>query len=252
MSLNRTVLTQYLIAWILIAFIGIILFLLPSVYNVQPDNTAIALFVIGILITGVSFGMTINYSVRILKQKISEPQSLPIVEWTLTKEEWKVYCVQNLKFNIKSFFKMFYIIIIACVIIDVLLFFFDDYNSAFDLLLSETIFIFLFIIVYPLFIYLINILSSKEVKIYESAVMVSGVLYSWDMPQGKLIDIELISENLHLINFEYSSPLRRINTFFSSKQKRSFLSVPVPYYELNKAVEIVDKFQSKIANTKQI
>lgn len=238
-------LKNYLIVWIILTIIGIILFLLPALYDVQPVNTAIALLVVGVLIAGVGLGMVINYSVKIIQQNKIKPQSQPIVQWTYTSEEWKEFCVQNLKFNIKSFFKMFYIIIIACVIIDVLFFFLDDYKNAFDLFLSESFFIFLFVIVYPIIIYFINIISTREVKIFESAVMVSNVLYSWDMPQGKLIDIELISNNLPIINFEYSSPLRRINTYFG-KQKRSFISVPVPYYELNKGMEIVDKFQKSI------
>src|SRR3989339_847894 len=123
MGSHSNQLASYLIAWIIITFIGVILFLLPVVYDVQAAFTGFALFGIGVLFAGTGFGMTINYSVRILKQKFSEPKALPIVEWILSDEEWKQYCIQRLKYNLKSYLNLYYLVIASGLIIYVVLLF---------------------------------------------------------------------------------------------------------------------------------
>ncbi len=244
---NRLV--NYLAAWILVTIIGIILFLLPSVYNVQPANTSITLFVIGVLMAGLGFGMTINYSVRILKQKFNLPQSTPIAEWVLIDEEWKQFCFNKLKNQIKSNLRIFYLVIVACVILDVIfIFILNELIVVFDFLLSEMVLISIPVFISPLFNYLMDIKSNREVKIYDYAVKLNGELYNWGIRQGKLIDIELISENPPFINIEYSIPYRRMSPMFTN-MKNYFVRVPVPSYELSMATEIVNEFQKKINNT---
>src|SRR3989339_31629 len=193
MGSHSNQLASYLIAWIIITFIGVILFLLPVVYDVQAAFTGFALFGIGVLFAGTGFGMTINYSVRILKQKFSEPKALPIVEWILSDEEWKQYCIQRLKYNLKSYLNLYYLVIASGLIIDVvLLFVLEEQTTIIDILLYDFILIILSVIIFTFFNYLSYILGSGEVKIYNSSVMLSGVLYNWGIPQGKLINVELV------------------------------------------------------------
>jgi hypothetical protein len=91
-------------------------------------------------------------------------------------------------------------------------------------------------------------IGSREVKIYDSAVMLSGVLSYWGMPAGKLIEVELLNVNPPVIHFVYSVPYRRMSPIMTNQKKYS-VSVPVPHYELSKANDIVNKFQKIIEAT---
>ncbi|MBI5325078.1 MAG: hypothetical protein HZB41_07390 [Ignavibacteriae bacterium] len=123
MSNQSNQLKNSLVAWIIIMVIGIIMFLIPVSFDVESSETSIVLFVMGILLAGLAMGMTINFSVKLIKQNFNKPKDLPIVEWFFTQEEWNQYCIQNLKFRIKQYLKLFYIFFIFIIAINILLFF---------------------------------------------------------------------------------------------------------------------------------
>ncbi|TAL67936.1 MAG: hypothetical protein EPN82_12740 [Bacteroidetes bacterium] len=250
MSNQSNQLKNSLIAWIIIMVIGTVMFILSMALDVQPVETSIALFVIGVTLAGLSLGMTINYSVKIIKQNLNKPKSLPIVEWTFTREEWNQYCKQNLKYKIRQYLKLFYFILVVIIIINVILFLtIPDSVSKRYLALSDLIPCLLILLFIPLLEFLNLKFSKADVKIFDSSVIVGGIHYNWNVANGKLIEVKMLNENPPLIFIKYSIPKQR-TSFINLNFKVLSVIVPVNVYELNKSQEIVEMFQKRINEKK--